>query len=162
MKHCNIKKFSGLLLIALLYCISVACTNWTVPESLIGTWKGKDLVTVRIKENGEFKFIKAPDSLEFKIEIHKDGSVTGNLGKAVFSKCKVNKNRGELGKKLNLATDFVIKGELEGKIFENDPEPSKKISMPFDNKNNNLKGSLFQMYGFDLYPIADVNLFKQN
>ena len=153
---------STLLIITITYCLLAACTNWTIPESLVGTWKGKDKVTVRTKVNGEFVFIAAPDSLPLIINIQSDGTITGNLGGAVFNNCKVSKNRGELGKKLNLATDFVIKGELSGKIFENDPEANKKISMPFDNKNGNLKGSLFQMFGLDLYPVADVNLFKEN
>jgi len=151
-----------LLLIAITYCLFAACTNWTVPESLIGKWEGKDKVTVRTKVNGEFVFIKAQDSIPFVINIQSDGTVKGNLGGAEFKNCKVSKNRGELGKKLNLATDFVIKGDLTGKIFENDPEVIKKISMPFDNKNGNLKGSLFQMFGLDLYPVADVNLYKKN
>ena len=144
------------------YCLFAACTNWTVPESLVGKWEGKDKVTVRIKVNGEFVFIKAQDSIPFIINIQSDGTVQGSLGGAKFNNCKISKNRGELGKKLNLATDFVIKGDLSGKIFENDPEVIKKISMPFDNKNGNLKGSLFQMFGLDLYPVADVNLFKKN
>lgn len=142
------------------YVLFISCKQWEVPSHLIGNWQAKQKVTVRDKQNGHFVFIPAPDSILIKFSIDKDGNISGQLGNATFTNCKVMKNRGDLGRKLNLATDYVIKGELNGAIFEGDPHLKKEISAPFDVNQNKMNGSLFQLFGMDLYPVTGMDAVK--
>ena len=150
------------LSLTLISVLLISCKAWEVPENLIGKWSSKQLVKVRTKENGKFIFISAPDSVLLQFAINEKGNVIGKLGDAVFENCKVKKNRGEVGKTLNLATDFVIKGNLKGTIFPGDPYVTKEISAPFNIKNNKMDGSFFQMFGMGLYPITGMDAVKQN
>jgi hypothetical protein len=143
------------------YLLFVSCKEWEVPTTLIGKWESKQTVKVRTKENGKYVFISAPDSIVFQFEIDGNGNVSGHLGDAIFENCKVSKNRGNLGRTLNLATDYVIKGNLNGAIFSSDPHLTKEISAPFDIKNNKMEGSFFQMVGLDLYPVTGMDASKK-
>lgn len=143
------------------YLLLASCKEWELPPDLIGDWQSKQKVTVRKKENGKYVFLDAPDSLLLHFSIDYTGNVKGQLGNAVFKNCKVLKNRNELERKLNLATDYVIKGELEGAIFPNDPYLKKEISIPFDVKNNKMNGSFFQRFGLDLFPISGIDVVKK-
>jgi hypothetical protein len=161
-KYFYITLISIVLLLFLTQQQSTSATNWTPPQSIVGNWSGKHLVVVRTQTNGKYNFIKSPGALDFNITIHKDGNVTGTLGTAAFEGCEINKNRGWIGKMLNLKTDFVIKGKLVGAIFPEDPNKNKIISMPVDLENNTLKGSLFQIEGtIDMFPMVDVRLSKE-
>lgn len=151
--------------IVLVSCLSllafVSCKQWEVPSSLIGEWESKQKVTVRTKVKGDYVFINAPDSLLLQFSIDEKGIVSGHLGTASLENCKVEKNRGDLGKAMNLATDYVIKGELKGAIFPNDPYSTKEISAPFDVKNYKMNGSLFQRFGLDLFPMTGMDAVKK-
>lgn len=138
----------------------VACKQWEVPTALIGNWQSKQKVTVRDKQKGDHVFISAPDSISLQFSIDENGNVNGHLGDAVFENCKVFKNRGDLGKTMNLATDYIIKGELKGPIFPNDPHLKKEINAPFDVKNNKMEGSFFQRFGLDLFPVTGFDAVK--
>lgn len=137
--------------------------NWNPPKFLVSNWNGKDIVTVRAKENGKFIFVKSADSIQFSITIYDDGKIAGTIGTATLQNCYVKKNRNWFEEKLNFATDFVIRGKLKGKIFENDPNELKNISIPFNVTNFETSGTLFQLEGFlnfGLYPMSDFNLTK--
>lgn len=156
------KKLRYSIIILLLSVLAfTSCKQWEMPAHLAGNWQCKQKVTVRTKVDGNFVFVQAQDSILLKFNIDDKGNITGRLGDANFVNCKVLKNRGELARKLNMATDFVVKGELNGPIFANDPNPTKKISAPFDVKDNKMQGSLFQLFGLDLYPMTDFNAVKQ-
>jgi len=153
---------SIILMLLLSYSKSESATNWTPPSSIVGDWSGKHLVVVRTKTNGKYNFIKSTGAVNFNLSIHLDGNVTGTLGNASFEGCMVKKNRGWIGRVLNLKTDFVIKGNLVGAIFPDDQNKNKVISMPVDLENNTLKGSLFQIEGaIDMFPMVDVRLSKE-
>lgn len=143
------------------FLLFVSCKQWEVPALLVGKWESKQKVTVRTKEKGKYVFINAPDSILLQFSIDENGNVSGHLGDATLENCKVQKNRGEFGKALNLATDYVIKGNLKGAIFSADPHLTKEISAPFDVKNNKMEGSFFQMFGLDLFPVTGMDASKK-
>jgi hypothetical protein len=154
----TIKLFS---VITFFYILFGSCKLKEVPAELVGKWESKQKVTVRTKESGQYIFLNAPDSVLLQFTIDDKGNVSGHLGDAVLENCKVGRNRGNLGRALNLATDYVIKGNLKGAIFPSDPYLNKEISAPFDIKNNKMEGSFFQMFGLDLYPITGMDAVKQ-
>ncbi len=160
-KNKSMKTTKLLLASCLAFLLFVSCKEWEVPAALIGKWQCRQKVTVRTKENGKYVFLNAPDSLVLQFSIDENGNLSGKLGDGTFTNCKVMKNRNDLERKLKLATDYVIKGELNGAIFPGDPHLNKEISAPFDVKNNKMTGSLFQMFGLDLYPITGMEAVKQ-
>lgn len=152
---------NSVMTIGFILFISGCCQKWMPPKEIVGKWSGNHVVTVRTKDNdNHFVFTKAPDSLKFFIEIEANGIVSGKIGNAAMTACKIDKNRGEIGKTLNLATDFVITGNLSGIIFAEDDLPSKHISIPINLNNNILDGSLFQKEGLSMYPMSDIHLRK--
>ncbi|MEI6089028.1 MAG: hypothetical protein WCR42_01110 [bacterium] len=161
-KSFNMTLIAIVLLLFLTQQNSESATNWTPPQSIVGNWSGKHLVVVRTQTNGKYNFTKSPGALNFNIIIYSDGKLTGTLGTATFEGCVVYKNRGWIGRTLNLKTDFVIKGKLVGPIFPEDAIKNKTISMPLNLENNTLKGSLFQMEEtIDKFPMVDVRLSKE-
>ncbi len=116
---------------------------WAPPDSLVGTWEGTSRVfSVPGAESGV-------DTVRVRITILPDGTVQGNAGGAVFVQCRVGRNRGWLGRKLNIKTDWWIrKGFLEGPIVPGDPETRREIDLPFNMVHGCLRGSLFERKGW--------------
>lgn len=136
----------------------------TVPESLLGDWHGD--ATVRLP----LVFVPAPDAdpnddvvrpLAIDLTIHDDGTVTGMVGDAELVDCVLKQNRGEWGRQLNWATDYIVMdGYLAGAIVPEDKTPEKKITLPFNLVEGHWRGSLFWVkewkYPHPLLPQLDL------
>jgi hypothetical protein len=132
-------------------------------NQLPGNWKGAQPISVRYTSGFmSYTFIRSTDTLPSIIQIDEQGKVTGSIGNAAFSEAKVKKNRGALGRKFNLATDYVIKGKLIGFTFSGDSIPEKEISIPLELENGYLKGDIFMNRGLGIYPMGSLNLLKQD
>lgn len=130
--------------------------------ALIGTWSGKKFVTVRYSTGFmKFRFVKSKDSIPVEIRIDRDAGVSGSIGNAKLTDCSVIKNRGSVGRKLNLASDFAIRGKLEGFIFDGDTIANKEIAIPFELSAGKLSGSVFHKIGLDVFPMTGLNLMKR-
>ncbi len=141
--------------------LNASCSKWLVPETMTGKWSGKEIVTVRMKVDGKFVFISSKDSMDINLLIQKDNGVTGNIGNAILTDGIVSKNRGEVGRKIGIKTDYIITGNLKNTIFEEDTIELKPISMPFNIVNNCFEGSIFQHTGnLGLFPMFDLNVCK--
>lgn len=150
----NLKHLVTIIILA----VFISCTSWTVPEILIGNWTQNTEVTFRTKKDGKYHFQKFPEKME--ISINSDGKVSGKIGSANLVNCRIEKNRGQLGKSLNLKTDYRIIGEMKGKINNSDPNEIRKISIPFNLEEGKLKGSCFEGGGFDIFPFSDLDMTK--
>ncbi|MCX6339829.1 MAG: hypothetical protein NTX71_07915 [Candidatus Aureabacteria bacterium] len=102
------------------------------PPELIGTWEGIS----------KFSRRGVQELATVSITILPDGSVEGMAGAAKFSRCLVKKNRGWLGRKLNIKTDYIIRGYLEGSVVPKDSGGIRKIAMPFTIRDGTLVGGL--------------------
>lgn len=93
--------------------------------------------------------------------IDKSGEVIGMVGDAMFEGCSVKQNRGWVERQLGIKTDFLIQGMLKGNTFDKDTLTNKEISIPFNIKNGELKGSVVMKLKGDSYPIiSNLNLKK--
>ena len=154
--------FLFVIIIGLIYFISESLFNSSIPDSVTGNWENNLNVKVRYKPDGNYIFVPSDEPVTINLKINSDGKVEGNFGTAKFENCTVKNNRGWIGKKLNLATDYVIKGKLSGKIFTKDTILSKDISIPFNMENNMLSGDIFNNESFlGLYPMAEVKLMSR-
>lgn len=121
--------------------IFASCSDWVIPSELPGIYTGKQRILMRFNKGGQHIFKE--DSVLVSIDIDKSGHISGMVGEATLEKCILKPNRGWVGRQLNLKTDFIISGKLEGKTFEKDTFLLKDISIPFKVENQLLKGSLF-------------------
>lgn len=130
------------------------------PQNVVGTWRGN------VEIFGPFKTdpypSKAPeDHQDVIITITSSGSVTGRIGQAVFSGYSLQRNRGWLGRKLNLKTDFIIcGGYLDGKITPKDKGGKREFTIPFNIENGKLVGTIMLLPKFPL--TRRLNLEKGN
>ncbi len=137
----------------------------TLPEiqdGLQGEWNGKEVAKVRfVRGFGNYVFLSSGAPVPCFIRIETNGNVEGKLGTAIFRDCRVESNRGALGRFLNLATDFRISGRLEGPIFQGDTIQVKQISIPFTQIGDSLTGSIFHREGNSLFPMAGFELVRK-
>jgi len=138
--------------------LTVSCTRWSVPPSIVGTWSGTQRVIARVRERGAFRF--PSDTVPIAITIRADGSVVGRVGGAQFVESYVLRNRGWFGRLLHVATDYRMTGRLQDPCFAADPVPTREVSAPFDVRGDSLTGTLFQSSGMDLFPMVDLGLVR--
>ena len=136
----------------------------TIPAPLLGTWHGDSTVRMPIV------FVPEPDDdptddvrlpIAIDITIHADGTVTGTVGDAELVDCLLKQNRGELGRRLNIATDFIIMdGYLAGAIVPGDEVQDRQLTIPFNVVDDQLRGTLFWVkewkYPFPLLPQIEL------
>ena len=153
---------SRLLLVAATSCLLLAasCTRWSVPAPLVGTWSGRQKVTVRVRQaRGGYRFVS--DMVAIALSVRADGSVEGQVGGATLVNAYVLKNRGSFGRLIHIATDFRIEGRLQGALFAKDPIPTMDIHAPLGVVGDTLAGSLFQQSGMGVFPMVDLRLARQ-
>ena len=158
-----INKLSALSCILMLGCSPEK--PGSLPEfqtQLNGEWTGKEVAKVRfVRSFGNYVFLSSGAPVPCFIRIEPNGKVEGNLGTAIFRGCRIEPNRGALGRWLNLATDFRIAGRLEGPIFQGDTIQEKQISIPFTQIGDSLTGSIFQREGNSLFPMSGFELVRK-
>jgi hypothetical protein len=81
-------------------------------------------------------------NLAVKLDIHGDGSVTGTVGDAKITTARFQRNRGWVGRKLNLWSDYIISGDLEGAIVAAEGITRKRVMMPLNFSNGSFNGGL--------------------
>jgi hypothetical protein len=126
------------------------------PAEMIGTW------TNTVEVFGPFKVQPYPsqapeDHQTVTVTINADGTVSGKIGAAVFKNCSVSRNRGWLGKNLNVKTDYIIQGgTLEGKVTPKDPGTNSKFTIPFNLEKGTLKGTIMLLPKYPLTRPLDL------
>jgi hypothetical protein len=130
--------------------------NWTIPPELVGAWTDSTEVFAEFKK-GEYPSTYPEDWLRLDIQIFADGRLEGRVGQAILVGCRLKKNRGALGRMLNIRTDYIIRGGvLQGRLTPNDAEIKRSFTIPFNNVDGTLKGGLMVLkpwkYPYPLFP----------
>ena len=152
-----------LMVVCLSFLSTQASVAWNPPDTLVGTWSDKAEVFAPFKKSPYPS--KAPeDWIRIQIQIHVDGTVDGQVGDAQFVGCEVRSNRGWLGRKLNVKTDYIIcDGALTGTIVSTDKETKRYFTIPFNVADGKLKGGFMVLkkwkYPFPMFP--RLELMKQ-
>lgn len=87
------------------------------------------------KWQGEAKIIVSwcqQDSLKLDINILPSGTVTGTVGDASLQNAYIGLNRGPIGALLNLASDYIIVGDLDGAIVAAEAIERSSVKIPLD------------------------------
>jgi hypothetical protein len=163
-------------LIALLVAISV-CLLFTgcsdtpiaaVDESLMGSWYGHCEIGLpvvfdptQLPANVE----RTQTTVDFELTIHEDATVQGRLGEATLQDCVLKQNRTDLGRALNLETDYiVIDGYLSGLIVSSqDEDEHKDFTIPFNLEDGRVQGSLMWLQAWKYpFPLCRVDLERKS
>ena len=131
------------------------------PSSLAGHWSAHPVVSVRSRPPGG-GYLFTRNQVEIDLRVAEDGSVIGSVGGATIVDGALRRNRGWLGRLLHVKTDYIIRGRLEGPIFPGDTIRNKRISAPFNLRDGAMDGTLFHLVGIDLYPLAALELRRDN
>lgn len=154
------------LVVATLLAGCLARPMKTIPTPLIGTWHGESRVRLPIvfvpeSDDDPSDDVQVPVALN--ITIHDDGTVTGTVGDAELVECVLKQNRGELGRRLNMATDYIVMdGYLAGAIVPADETPEKALTIPFNIVDDHLRGTLFWVkeWQYPLPLLPQIELVK--
>ncbi len=94
------------------------------PATLEGKWRGEAVIGLTWARKNQ------PLPLEF--EFGADGSVSGKVGDATLKHGYVASNRGDFGRAIDIKTDYILRGELEGIVVANEPKSSRFVIAPFN------------------------------
>ena len=81
-------------------------------------------------------------NLHVTMDIQKDGSVTGKVGDAMLVKGRFEANRGWMGRKLDLATDHIVRGSLQGPVVAAEGITRESVSIPLNLVGGALVGGM--------------------
>lgn len=144
------EKRLSLLFVVVLGTLLVGCGATpieVVDPSLVGAWHGECEIDLPVV----FDPSQLPEGVErtrtavpLDITIHEDATVAGSFGEAILEECVLKYNRGELGRSLNIASDYVITdGYLSGPIVPGEDETDvKSFTIPFDLVDSHIQGGL--------------------
>ena len=114
--------------------VSSSCAgNRGVMPDIVGHWQGGGRIIVTWCQQ---------TNLPLALEIKGDGTVTGKVGDATLTKGRFRRNRGWLGRKLNIKTDYIITGSLEGPIVAAEGIVRSGVKIPVNNSAGKLVGGI--------------------
>ena len=109
-------------------------TAHTLPHpAMAGHWKGSARIIVAWCQQ---------TTLPVSITIHGDGTVAGTIGDAALKQARLKPNRGWLGRKLHLKTDYIVVGKLEGAIVAREHISRSGVSIPLNFTGTNFVGGV--------------------
>jgi len=120
--------------LALLLPVLTSCgSDVAVPPAMVGHWEGNARIIVSWCHQ---------KSLSVKLDIHQDGSVSGTVGDAKLTDGRFAPNRGWLGRKLNLWSDYIVTGGLDGDIVSAEGIQRERVSLALDYNDGIFKGGV--------------------
>lgn len=124
--------FLGLLIVLL--------TSWTlladdrmVTAEMAGRFEGKAKIVVDWTQQKELPVV---------LKIGGAGSVSGKVGDATLKNGRLARNRGAIGRKLNIKTDYIVTGELSGPVISSEKVSRESVSIPLNFQNGAYVGGL--------------------
>jgi len=120
-------------LVALLTAWTLSAADKTLPSAMTGGFKGSAKIIVNWTKQKQ---------LPVEVVIADDGSVTGKIGDATLDDGRLKKNRGAIGRKLNIKTDYIIVGQLSGPVIKAENIERKAVSIPLNFKGGAFSGGV--------------------
>jgi len=120
----RLRSSAGLVFLAALASCAGGERLTLTPSSLQGVWRGEAIIGLTWADKDQ----RLP--LEFQID--SDGRVSGKVGGATLKNGLLAANRGSLGRALDIKTDYIVRGELEGIVVANEPRSSRFVMAPFN------------------------------
>lgn len=119
--------------VALLMASTTYAGDDPVAKPFAGHWEGSAQIAANWCKQRQ---------LAVAIDIHPDGSVTGKVGDATLAKARFSSNRGWLGRALNLFSDYIVRGDLNGPIVAADRITRAGVTIPLDVDGGSFVGAV--------------------
>jgi hypothetical protein len=102
-------------------------------DSMTGVWCGtaKIVVSWTTQRNLGVRLIVPPS-----------GEITGQVGDARLAGGRLEQNRGSVGRMLNVKTDYIIIGKLEGPIIASEKITRSEVKMPLNWTGSEFRGGV--------------------
>ena len=129
----------GLIKPSILACLSgllasaVLLAGEVPTREMTGDWSGRGEIVVSWTKQRQ---------ISVQLTISPDGAVQGTIGDARLSAGKFTRNRGWLGRALNIKTDYIITGPLEGCIVASENVCRDSVKIPLHWSEGHFTGSL--------------------
>jgi hypothetical protein len=120
-------------LVLMLPVLSSCASKSLLTPAQVGHWEGNGRIIMTWCQQ---------TNLLVKLDIQANGSVTGTVGDARLTEGRFLKNRGWLGRKLNIETDYIIKGKLDGAIVAAEGITRSSVMMPLNFDGGLIKGGV--------------------
>jgi hypothetical protein len=116
-------RFAAPALCAVLAATRIAAGESLVTPAMTGQWQGNARIIVTWCRQ---------TNLPVTLDIRAGGTVAGKVGDATLVNGRLERNRGWLGRKLNLKTDYIVRGDLRGPIVAAEQISRSAVSMPLN------------------------------
>ncbi len=104
-----------------------------IPPEAVGRWAGDCRIVVNWTTQR---------TLRVALTVAPDGTVTGTIGDAVLRHGRLKANRGPIGRMLNLKTDYIITGDLDGPVIKAEDIVRSGVTLPFNLTEGRLDGAV--------------------
>jgi len=118
---------------AILTAVNSFSAESVVTPAMAGRWEGNARIVVIWCHQ---------TNLFVAVDINRDGSVTGKIGDATLVGGCLQSNRGWLGRKLNLWSDYIIEGKLNGPIVATESITRDRVFIPLNFKDGIFAGGI--------------------
>ena len=81
-------------------------------------------------------------TLPVNLTIEQDDRVSGTIGDAVLRNGRLERNRTAIGRALNLKTDWIVRGELEGAVIKAEGVRRDAVTLPLNWVEEHFEGSV--------------------
>jgi hypothetical protein len=132
MKRDNIRRGVAIMLACAVSSVLCAAES-VVKTSMVGHWDGSARIIVSWCTQ---------QMLPVALDLHADGTVTGKVGDADLTNGRFSRNRGWLGRKLNFATDYIVRGDLNGAVVAAEGISRAGVSIPLNFRDGRFTGGL--------------------
>lgn len=122
----------ALIALGMLVPLSTLSQSKATLESMSGVWCGSGIVVTWTAEK----------KLGVQLAIAPSGDVTGQVGDAELVGGRLKANRGAVGRKLNIKTDYIVVGKLEGPIIAAQKITRSRVKMPLNWTGSELRGGV--------------------
>jgi len=124
----------------LLAACSFLALAWTVPvagqlvtKEMAGHWSGHGDIVVSWTRQKQ---------IDVQLTISPDGSVQGTIGDAALIGGHLTRNRGWLGRALDIKTDYIITGRLQNCLIDGEGVCRDSVKIPLDWSKGHFTGGL--------------------
>ena len=108
-------------------------TSESIQPAMAGTWSGNAHIVVNWTEQKK---------LPVRVAITQDGTVAGTVGDATLRDGRLRRNRNAIGRALNVKTDWIIEGKLEGAIIKSEGIQRDSVKLPLNWIDDHYEGGV--------------------
>jgi hypothetical protein len=123
----------GAMMVALVLTSSSRAADQIVLPSMVGHWEGNARIIMTWCQQ---------TNLPITLDIRADNTVAGKVGDATLINGRLRRNRGWLGRKLQVKTDYIITGNLTGPVVAAENITRSGVKMPVNFRLGNFVGGL--------------------